>query len=220
MSSHEPLTFYFDYLSPYAYFAWFMVERLRREHDLELRLQPVLFPALLNHWGQLGPAEIPPKRLFVFKDIVRHAHREGLPLKGPARHPFNPLLPLRLSLREVAGEHQEKVVAALWRMGWADGGDYANADALKDALDKAGLPTEELFEKAQSPEAKEALRQHTDEAIALGVFGVPTMIVRGELFWGKDQYESMDRFLTGEDPPEVSAVAEMMGRVSDVKRKK
>ena len=76
--SIQHLDFYFDYISPYAYFAWFNVKALCDRRGLDLYAHPVLFAGLLNHWGQLGPAEIPPKREFVFKDAARYAARRGI----------------------------------------------------------------------------------------------------------------------------------------------
>jgi len=88
---------YYDVISPYAYL---------QVHDLgalaercEISLKPVLFAGLLNHWGQLGPAEIIPKRLFTFRHVKWLAEQRGLSVKMPGAHPFNPLKLLRLACR-------------------------------------------------------------------------------------------------------------------------
>ena len=105
---------YFDFISPYAYFGWVQIRALCAKKGAALVAHPVLFAGLLNHWGQLGPAEIPPKRRFLFSDGVRIAKLHGLPFLGPRFHPFNPLTALRAALPEVAGERQHDVIDTLF----------------------------------------------------------------------------------------------------------
>jgi 2-hydroxychromene-2-carboxylate isomerase len=199
--TQRKLAFYFDYLSPYAYLCWARLPQFCIELDLDLQLRPVLFPGLLNHWGQLGPAEIPPKRAFVFRDCARFAATHGIDLVGPATHPFRPLLPLRLSLPVVAGDKQADVVAAIFTAGWAEGIELSSADALEECLDRAGLPGASLIAAASTDIAKTALREATHEAVETGVFGVPTMVIDGELFWGNDQFPYLRDFVSGQNQP-------------------
>lgn len=192
--------FYFDYLSPFAYFASRVLPDVCREHDAELVFRPVLFAGLLDHWGQLGPAEVEPKAYNTFKMCVRHAVRNGIPFRAPRFHPYLPLPALRVSLPEVAGKDQPRVVEAIYSAGWGKGLDLGSPDVLRAALDDAGLDGEGLLARSRAPEAKSGLRAATEAAIARGVFGVPTMIAGDELFWGMDQIEHLALFLAGEDP--------------------
>ncbi|MEQ9324469.1 MAG: 2-hydroxychromene-2-carboxylate isomerase [Polyangiaceae bacterium] len=180
-----PLTLYFDFISPYAYLAWAILKK-RGEPVV---LEPILFAGLLNHHGQLGPAEIPAKRQWLLKDTRRQAQRHGVPLGHPASHPFRPLTALRVSQRAVAGEHQPAVVSALFHHGWVAGGELGDDDAISEALTRAGLDGDALVAAANQPPAKEALKQATAGAIEHGVFGVPTLSVDGELFWGSDRID-------------------------------
>ena len=91
-----PIEFWFDFISPYAYLAWQRIHPVVEAHGRALIYRPVLFAGLLDHWGQLGPAEIPPKREFVFRQVLRRAAALGVPLEPPPSHPFNSLLGLRL----------------------------------------------------------------------------------------------------------------------------
>ena len=200
MSSAARVDFYFDYLSPYAYFAALRLPELCARHGAELVYRPVLFAGLLNHWGQLGPAEIPAKALYTFRDAARWAALEGWPFRAPRFHPFVPLTALRLSLRSVAADEQARVVEALFRHGWGDGGDLGDAEALGAALDRAGLDAAPLLERARTEAAKAALRTETDAAIARGVFGIPTMVTSGELLWGYDRLPHLELILDGRDP--------------------
>jgi 2-hydroxychromene-2-carboxylate isomerase len=210
----------FDYLSPYAYLAWLGIGELCEPRGVELRLRPVLLAGLLQRWGQLGPAEIPPKRQFVARDAARIAARRGITLCMPAQHPFNPLPALRASLPEVAGGAQPRVVAAIFRAGWSEGADIGDPKLLARIFESAGLPGEELLAKAGTAEAKAALKRSTDEAIALGVFGVPTMIFGGELFWGNDQLESVAEVLDGRDRIDARALDALTDRPLDVVRRR
>jgi 2-hydroxychromene-2-carboxylate isomerase len=192
--------FYFDYLSPFAYFAALALPDLCRERDARLHYHPVLFAGLLNHWGQLGPAEVAPKALNVFKQCARYAALHEIPFRGPRFHPFLPLAALRVSLPSVAGERQTRVVEAIFRAGWGDGVDLGSPEVLGRALDAAGLDGSSLMARAAEPHVKQALRDSTDTAIARGVFGIPTMCCDEELFWGIDQLPYLALYLEGRDP--------------------
>jgi 2-hydroxychromene-2-carboxylate isomerase len=204
--------FYFDYLSGYAYFAWIQLRPLCAKRKVELAAHPTLFAGLLNHWGQLGPAEIPPKRRWAYSDGYRIAKLHGLEFSCPKFHPFNPLPALRLSLPEVGGERQHEVIDALFRAGWGRGIDLGSPEELSAALNAAGLPGPELIEKTNLPEVKAALKKSTDDAIAAGVFGVPSMIVGEELFWGSDRMDHVALALDGEDPLDRAFVDSVLAR--------
>ena len=170
------LDWYFDFVSPFGYFQCARLGELPPAS--ELRLRPVLLAAILNHWGQLGPAEIAPKRRFSYQHATWLAARARLPFTMPAGHPFNslPLLRLAWSL----GPSRE-VVARLFRFVWVEGHIPQQAgpwNALLAELGAAGYQ--------ETPAVKEQLRAATEAAIGRGVFGVPTAIVGGHLFWGYD----------------------------------
>ena len=200
MSAPRGVDFYFDYLSPYAYFASLRLPSLCARHGAELRWRPVLFAGLLDHFGHRGPAEIPAKALYTFRDCARYAARHGIAFRAPRHHPFRPLAALRVSLAVVAGADQARVAGAIYRMAWAAGGDPGDPAELAAALDGAGLPGRELLARAARPEAKDALRGATQDAIARGVFGVPTMIACGELLFGNDRLDDLELVLAGRDP--------------------
>jgi len=218
--SVDRLDYYFDFLSPYAYFAWPRAKAACAARGLELAPHPVLLAGLLNHWGQLGPAEVPPKREFTFKDCFRYAGLHGIPFIGPTSHPFNPLLVLRLASKEVAGDQQIAVIDALWHAVWGVGIDPASAAEVTAALDAAGLEGATLVAKAQTPPAKEALRLETAAALEHQVFGVPTFIAGGELFWGNDRIDSLERYLDGKDTVDEQALSVFRSRPSSVQRVK
>jgi 2-hydroxychromene-2-carboxylate isomerase len=192
----KELNFYFDYLSPFSYFAW---NSLQEIPDLTLHYKPVALGPLLNHWGIKGPGEITPKREFLLKQCLRLSAKNQIDFTTPKTHPFNSLYALRLSLKGVAGELQPKVIETLWKAGWQKRIDMGEPDELLKVLKDAGLPAEELYEKSFSKESKVELKANIQEAISYGAFGVPTMVVGDELFWGNDAMEDLISFMNGRD---------------------
>ncbi len=170
---------YFDFVSPYAYLQLEAFDRL--PDDLEVTMRPVLFAGLLGHWEHKGPAEIPAKR----RQTYRHCHwlagKRGVPFKTPPRHPFNPLAVLRLA---VVFEGEPGAVRAIFRHIWADGRDGQDPESLGALADTLGIA--DMAARIGDPAVKERLRRNTDEAIARGVFGIPTFVIEDELFWGQD----------------------------------
>ena len=170
---------YFDFVSPFAYL---QSERLASlPPRMQIRYRPVLFAALLDANGQKGPAEIPGKRAFTYRFVVWQARKLGIPLKFPHEHPFNPLPLLRLAIAcECAPDAVHRIFRFVWRDGRLPDLPIEWAELTHDlALPDAGA-------RIASPGVKDELRRNTDEAIARGVFGVPTLAVGDELFWGLD----------------------------------
>jgi 2-hydroxychromene-2-carboxylate isomerase len=214
-----PLTFYFDFISPYAYLAWTQIHALAARHGCEVVPRPVLFAALLDANGQKGPAEIPRKRLYTFHDSVRSAARLGVPLAAPASHPFNPLLALRVASAEMAPETRRSFIDAIFAATWAHGVDVTDASKVAQIAVSAGLDGAGLVAWAGSPEAKERVKRATAEALAAGAFGVPTLIALGQLFWGLDSFANLERYLDGEDPLAGAAKGPWEGVVPSATRR-
>lgn len=203
--------FYFDFLSPFSYFAWRSMPTKLPAH-CHINYLPVALGPLLNHWGIKGPGEVQPKREFLLKQMLRKSAREGFPFTTPKTHPFNSLYALRLALKEVAGEHQSAVIKTLWQAGWVNRIDMGNPDELLATLKEAGLPADELYEKSFSAEAKKALKANIAEAIAYGVFGVPSFVINDELFWGEDSLQDVANFIQGQDPLDRSKFFDLISQ--------
>jgi 2-hydroxychromene-2-carboxylate isomerase len=194
------LRFYFDYVSPNAYLAWTQLPALAARHGIAVEPVPVLFAGLLEAHGQVGPAEVPAKIRWMWRNTLRKAARLGVPLRPPAFHPFNPLLALRVSSLALDGATRSALVGALFQAVWARGLHVSDAAVVARVADELGLDGARLVADAQAPACKERLRAATDEAIARGVFGVPSMEIDGELFWGFDDFPQLERFVAGDDP--------------------
>ena len=196
---------YFDFISPFAYLQLARFARLPAE--LEVTLVPVVFGGLLKHWGQLGPAEIPPKRRFVYRFFQWNADQLGVPFTMPPRHPYNPLPSLRLCVAAGASiDHVRAVFDVIYGQGLQPDepeGIEAMARALNITEPAAAL---------SDPAVKETLRASTEQAVAEGVFGVPTFVVDEQIFWGGDATEMMLSYL---DDPGLFQTPEMT-RISDM----
>ena len=192
--------FYFDFISPYAYFAWRKLPALAKKFNREIEAHPVVFGKLLDKWGQLGPAEIPPKRNWLNEYCLRYAALNGFKYNPPKKHPFNPLAALRMSLKEVSGDDQLRVIDSIFEEGWSHGADLGDLSTLTSLLTRQSIDGETLSKKVSESEIKELLIDETTYAIEKGVFGVPTIIIDDNLFWGNDQMDHIELLLDGKDP--------------------
>jgi 2-hydroxychromene-2-carboxylate isomerase len=178
---------YFDFISPFAYL---QSERLQSlAPTIRVRYRPILFAGLLGAHGHKGPAEIPAKRVFTYRFVVWQAKRLGIALKFPHEHPFNPLPLLRLAL---ACDCAPDAVHRIFRFVWRDGRLPDLPIEWAELVHDLGLPDADA--RIASAEVKDALKHNTDEAIARGVFGVPTLAIGNELFWGVDATEMAREF--------------------------
>jgi len=178
---------YFDFISPFSYL---QSERLL-ELPVAIRARPVVLAGFLGHWGQKGPAEIASKRRFTYEHIVWLARRDAIGLRFPPRHPFNPIRPLRLA---IALECDPDAVRTIFRFIWRDGGEVDTEQGWADLCRILGVA--DADERIARPEVKEALRRNGEEALAAGVFGVPTLVIGGRIFWGYDATPMAYDYLT------------------------
>ena len=183
---------YFDYVSPFPYLQMSRFNELPA--DLLIKPRPVLFAGLLNHWESKGPAEIPAKRRQTYIYTRWLAEQRGVPFKGPPRHPFNPLALLRLTI--AAGSTLD-AVQTVYQHVFGEGNDGQDPDSIAAVAQKLGI--EDVDAALASQPNKDALRANTDEAISLGVFGVPTFACQREIFWGDDATSLFAAFLSDPD---------------------
>ena len=174
-------TWYFDFVSPFAY-----LQNLRLEEfssHIKIDRKPLLFAGLLKHWDSKGPAELPPKRLFTYRHVQWMADRLDIPLRFPDRHPFNPIPLLRLC---IAAGCSKKAVDSIFKCIWEEGLVFDDPDHWNTFCNAVGLSVFEANELISKPEIKSELITNGENAIKRAVFGVPTLIVEGQLFWGYD----------------------------------
>jgi 2-hydroxychromene-2-carboxylate isomerase len=179
MSRPVKVSWVFDVISPFSYLAFPRLAEL--PVPVELEYVPVLLAALLDHFGQLGPAEIPSKRRFTYRFALWRARRLGVPMRFPPAHPFNPLAALRLV---IAGGCDRRAAGTVLDAIFRDGRDASDPEVIAGLARTLGVadPQRALAD----PAIKQRLRDNTEWARQRGVFGVPTLVVGEEFFWGHD----------------------------------
>lgn len=197
------ITFYFDFISPYAFLAFEKLPDALAGHNCWISYKPVLFAGLLKHHGQLGPAEIPGKREWTYRQVAWLSQQQGTPLLMPAGHPFNPLPLLRLAwacaenvgegANLAAGTPNRFVCESIFRQVWQTGQDAADAEQLKSLM----IQLQPKLDVADAL-VKRRLKESTDDAIADGVFGVPAYRIEDKLFWGLDALPMLRAYLDAE----------------------
>lgn len=199
MVNKASFQFYYDFLSPYSYLSSVQLtdklEVLMKNSNIQVQYIPVSLLFILKINKMIGPALIPAKRDYTYKDVQRFAKANDIAIKYPEKILFNSLYAIKftIALNEIYGnnvckEFSEKVFIEIW----ANGKDLANWDSLK-AL--AGNMSQEIdvisiINEANSKNTKEKLAENNQLAIDKGLFGVPSFIIEDELFWGNDRLDS------------------------------
>ncbi|MCK5438825.1 MAG: 2-hydroxychromene-2-carboxylate isomerase [Gemmatimonadetes bacterium] len=209
---------YFDLISPYSYLALTQAESFGERHRIDWQVRPILYGAILDVTGLVGPAEEASKRQYTARDIIRAADQLGVPLIGPPAHPFNPLMALRTVCLYQDHPHALQLAFELADRCWGQGRPLTEHTVLEDALRTTALDGVDLAARITAPTTKARLKANTDEALAAGVFGVPTFLWQGEIFWGHDRMGHLaDRLTERLDSPEPRAQA-WVARPRDAER--
>ena len=207
-----PVRLFFDFLSPYSCLALLRAEAFEREHSIRFELRPVPLFSLLQHNEIKGAGEVPAKRTYVTSDMLRVAEMYGETFVGPPEHPFVSLNALRVA---VAFEEDERILAlccAMARACWCDGRSLTDLDELKAIVSSAGFDASDLEDRIMQRSTKKRLRAITEEAIELGLFGVPTFEWEGELFWGQDRMDLLAARVAGRISSPAQRARELLER--------
>jgi 2-hydroxychromene-2-carboxylate isomerase len=199
--------FFYDFSCPYAYLAHTQIEAVCERAGAELVWRPMLLGGVFQ---AVGTVQVPFAVMSTSKarhnafDMMRWADHFNVPLTMPPMHPNRTVLALRATL--AAGEAIPRASKALFAAYWVLGRDLSQPAVVREALDRAGLDGGALVARAEDPQIKAALRARTDEAVARGVFGAPAFIVTapgvaGDLFWGQDRLDFVEKALGGWSAP-------------------
>lgn len=214
------LPFYLDFISPYTWLALMQAERFAEDHGVGWEPRPVVYAALLDAHGLVGPAETPAKRRYTFQDVARSSHRLGLRLCGPPEHPFRSLDALRTLYLFRREPQALRLAVRLSDACWGDGRSLTDLAVLRDVVAHVGLDPADLAQRISAVEVKQGLRELTDEALRQGVFGVPTFAYGEELFWGHDRLEHLAARLAGTIPPVSDLARDLLDRPHGVDRRR
>ena len=203
MTAPAPLHFYFDFISPFGYFASLRIDALAARHGRTVQWHPMLLGVSVMKVMGLKPLlDTPLKGPYTARDVQRYARLHGITLGRALDAPMmNPLTAGRTFAW--AKQHHPDIAQALaqamLRAYWHDGMELSQPDALLgialSAPVSAVVSKAELVAAVQSAEAAQLLRDAVDASLKAGVFGSPTVVVDGEMFWGVDKLEQVDTWL-------------------------
>ncbi|WP_374669002.1 2-hydroxychromene-2-carboxylate isomerase [Ramlibacter sp.] len=188
-----------EYASTYSYLTVARVGKLARERGVILDWQPFFLPPVRDQQNMGFPfPEASAKTAYMWRDLERRARHHGLPYRRPEQYPVNSLQTIRVALLGAREGWCQAFTEEAFRLHWTEGRLIGTDENLHAALRHAGQDPARVVAAASSPENKEALKAQTPRALARGIFGAPSFVVRGELFWGDDRLEdAIDFAVTG-----------------------
>jgi 2-hydroxychromene-2-carboxylate isomerase len=185
--------FWFEFGSTYSYLSAARIEGMAAAARVPVNWEPFLLGPIFAEQGwDDSPFNLyPAKGRYMWRDVERLCAKYGIPFARPSRFPRDGLLAARIAcLARATSEHWlPEFVRAIFRANFADDREIGGAAEVRSVLDSLGEPSAGLVERAQAPENKLRLREQTWRATELGIFGAPSFVVGGELFWGNDRLE-------------------------------
>lgn len=202
VASGSRLEFWYEFASTYSYLSAMRIEVLAANAGVEIVWKPLLLGPIFRAQGwDTSPFNIyPAKGRYMVRDMERLAAARGLPFKLPTPFPQNSLYGARLALIGHPEGWGVAFTRAVYEAEFAGGANIGDKRVLMDILTRLGLDAEAVLARSETPEAKQALRQQTEEAQELGIFGAPSFLARGELFWGDDRLEQALDIVAGKRP--------------------
>ena len=185
----KTLELWFEFASTYSYPAVARIRDVARVAGVEVSWQPFLLGPLFADQGLTdSPFNVyPTKGRYMWRDMERRCEGYGLPFRRPAAFPRNGLLAARIACAGLGASWLPDFVLAVYTANFAQDEDIASPELLVGILDALGIAGEDLLRQATTPANKQRLRDQTERARELGIFGAPTFVVDGELFWGHDR---------------------------------
>ena len=194
----RPIDFYFDFSSPYSFLASEQIEPLAARHGRTVAYRPLLLGVVFKASGSAPLTEqYEPKARYSVHDFERSARYAGVRYRQPSKFPIGAVGASRavLWLQQHQPDQANAFVRAVFRAFFQDDRDISDAAVVAQIAQALGIDGQKLMEGAQEPAIKDELRRRVEEAIAFGVFGAPTIVVDGEVFWGNDRLPQIERWL-------------------------
>lgn len=193
----NPIDFYFDFSSPYGYFASTRIDDIAAKYGRSVNWRPILLGAIFKITGGQPLPTIPLKGSYAKHDLARTARLFKVPFKLPTRFPVAATVPSRafywVGDRDPA--LAKKLAHALYHAYFAEDRDISNPEVTGNVAAKLGVDKEQLLQALNDPAVKERLRTEVDAAIERGVFGSPYVVIDGEPFWGSDRLDQVEKWL-------------------------
>jgi 2-hydroxychromene-2-carboxylate isomerase len=195
----KTVEFFFDVGSPTTYLAWTQLPGLCEQAGATLVYRPTLLGGVFQATGNASPAAVAAKGRYMDIDMARFAKRHGVPLRSNPHFPINTLMLMRgaagVQLRMPA--RLQDYLRAVFGVIWVDGLNMNDPAVVAKALQAAGFELAEFMALVGDADVKAALRATTDEAVARGAFGAPTMFVGDAMFFGQDRLDFVREALAG-----------------------
>ena len=194
----KQVEFFFDFGSPYTYLAYHELRRIAQERQARIVWRPILLGGVFQSTGNHSPAEIPAKALYSNADLQRWAKAYGVPFNMNPNFPINTLALMRgaVVMQQRSEDDFQRYLAAVFSAMFALPRNLNNPTEIGAVLAQAGFEPMACMKDIHELTVKDALKTATDEAVARGVFGVPTFFVDDEMFWGQDRLHFVDAALS------------------------
>ncbi len=193
----KPMDFYFDYSSPYGYFAAMKIDELAARHGRSVNWKPILLGAVFKVTGAQPLPSLPLKGDYAKRDIARSARFHGIAFKYPSKFPLASQAPARAFywLHDRDPVLAKKLAKTLYQAYFVDDRDISSPDVTADVAATLGIKRDEALAALNDPAIKDRLKNEVDAAIKCGVFGSPYIVIDGEPFWGVDRFDQIERWL-------------------------
>ncbi len=196
-TSPAPIDFYFEFASPYGYFASLRIDRIAERHGRTVAWRPFLLGAVMKVTGMAPFASIPLRQDYFRRDVPRVARAFGMTVTMPDSMPMNGLAACRAFywLVDEDPEAAKRLAQAVYDAHWREGRDMSDPEAVAEIAESYSIDGATLLAGIQESAVKQRLKDETEAAIAAGVFGSPYVIIDGEPFWGQDRLKDAERWL-------------------------
>jgi 2-hydroxychromene-2-carboxylate isomerase len=193
----NPVDFYFDFSSPYGYFASHKIDALASKYGRQVTWRPFLLGVAFKTTGGTPLPSIPVKGPYHLRDILRTARYLEVSYRHPSVFPIASVSACRAFYWTDAKDpaRAKDLAKALYRAYFLDNVDISSAENVVAVAAKSGLNADEVRAGIGDQVTKDRTKSEVDKAIALGAFGSPYIVVDGEPFWGSDRLEQIDKWL-------------------------
>lgn len=189
----KTVEFYFDVGSPTAYLAHKRLQQLQAQYGCTILYRPILLGGLFKATGNSPPISVPAKgRYMMADDLPRYAALYDVPLNHNSHFPINTLNLMRGAVAAINTDYFASYIDAVFNAIWVDGKNMGDVDVVTEVLGSAELNVSVILASTQDPDVKAALIQNTAAAVQRGLFGAPTMFVKGEMFFGQDRLQFVE----------------------------
>lgn len=199
----QKINFYFDFLSPYSYFAW----QNSKQKNWEITPKIILMGQLFRNFDFKGPGEIPVKRKSELRKCFQYATLKNIPFNPPSTHPFNPMMIAKMATTYASADQQYELINEIFALIWGKSTVLDDPEIVKEHLSNYSA----AYERASEPEAKKELKANIKSAINLEIFGVPTFEIKENTFWGNDSIELVESYLESGHRFDIEKFNDLLG---------